>query len=168
MLATSGGSVTINSSDPFAAPLIDPALLSNRVDIVVVREAIRSARRFLTAPAWEGYLAEALNTANTDDELDDYIRQGAVSFFHPVATAAMSPVGADWGVVDPDLKVKGVLGLRVVDAAVAVRVPEHVFAYARSDCGMSSHSRACQLHILPQLCMLLRKGPAILSRQRGV
>ena len=108
------------------------------------------------------------SVTDTDDELDDYIRQGAVSFFHPVATAAMSPVGAGWGVVDPDLRVKGVLGLRVVDAAVAVRVPEHVFVYAWSDFGMSSHSRACQLHTLPQLCMLLRKGPAILSRQRGV
>lgn len=112
--------MTINSSDPFAAPLIDPGLLSNKVDIVVVREAIRSARRFLTASAWDGFLLEAENTANTDDELDEYIRNNAVSFFHPVATAAMSPVGADWGVVDPDLKVKGVVGLRVVDAAVAV------------------------------------------------
>ncbi|KAK7688490.1 hypothetical protein QCA50_008028 [Cerrena zonata] len=119
----SRGSVTINSSDPFAAPLIDPGLLTNKIDIVVVREAIRSARRFLTASAWDGYLLEAMNTAETDDELDEYIRQEAVSFFHPVATAAMSPVGADWGVVDPDLKVKGVVGLRVVDAAVAPSLP---------------------------------------------
>lgn len=64
-----------------------------------------------------------MNTANTDEELNEYIRQNAVSFFHPVATAAMSPVGADWGVVDPDLKVKGVAGLRIVDASVAVSVP---------------------------------------------
>jgi choline dehydrogenase-like flavoprotein len=119
----SRGSVSINSTDPFAHPLIDLQLLSEPVDIVILREAIKSSRRFFTAKAWDGYLLEALNTAETDDEIDEYIRKNAVSFFHPVATAAMSPVGATWGVVDPDLKVKGVTGLRIVDASVAPSLP---------------------------------------------
>jgi len=116
----SAGYVTINSTDPFAAPLIDPGLLLQEVDVHVVREAIRSSRRFVAAKAFEGYILESLNTAETDEELEAYIRDNAVSFFHPVATAAMSPRNATWGVVDPDLKVKGVTGLRIVDASVAV------------------------------------------------
>lgn len=116
-----GGSVSINSSDPFASPLIDLQLLSQEVDIHILREAIRSSRRFFQARAWDGYLLEALNTAETDEEIDEYIRANAVSFFHPVSTASMSPFNATWGVVDPDLKVKGVTGLRIVDASVAVR-----------------------------------------------
>jgi choline dehydrogenase-like flavoprotein len=60
--------------------------------------------------------------AGTDEELDEYVRANSATIFHPVGTAAMSPKGAEWGVVDPDLKVKGVKGLRVVDASVLVSV----------------------------------------------
>lgn len=121
-LCDTGGAVTINGSDPFASPLIDPGLLSKDVDIAILREAIRSARRFVAASAWSSYVISPApsNNATTDDELDAFIRANAVSFFHPVATTAMSPAGAKWGVVDPDLKVKGTKGLRIVDAGVAV------------------------------------------------
>jgi choline dehydrogenase-like flavoprotein len=47
--------------------------------------------------------------------------------FHPTGTAAMSPKGADWGVVDPDLKVKGVEGLRIVDGSVLVSWSSSIF-----------------------------------------
>lgn len=152
------GSVSINTSDPFAAPLIDPGFLTNDIDIAVVRESVRAARRFMSAPAWDGYLLQELTTASTDDELNEFIRQTAGSFFHPVSTASMSPVGAGWGVVDPDLKVKGVVGLRVVDASVAVSVDLGVVhAYWRL---MISCSQVCHLHILPQRFTLLLKEPA--------
>lgn len=116
--------MTINSSDPFSTPLIDPGLLSNGVDIAVLREGIRSARRFASAPAWSSYITgpSPTNNATTDADLEEYIRNNAVSFFHPVATTAMSSSGADWGVVNPDLKVKNTLGLRIVDAGVIVSV----------------------------------------------
>lgn len=118
--------MTINSTDPFAYPLIDPGLLSEDVDIAILREGIRSARRFVAASSWKSYVISPAptNNATTDAELDDYIRSNAVSFFHPVATTAISPAGATWGVVDPDLKVKGTVGLRIVDAGVAVSINE--------------------------------------------
>lgn len=119
----SSGSVSINSTDPFSTPLIDPGLLTEDVDIAVLREAIRSARRFVAAKAWDNYILTPLSNATTDEELNAFIRQNAVSFFHPVATAAMSPKDADWGVVDPKLLVKGVKGLRIVDASVAPSLP---------------------------------------------
>lgn len=119
----SRGAVSLSSSAPFAAPLINPGLLAAPVDIHILRHAIRSARRFISARAWDGYILEPLLTAETDEELNAFIRENAVSFFHPVGTSAMSPKGAKWGVVDPDLKVKGTKGLRVVDVGVAPSLP---------------------------------------------
>jgi choline dehydrogenase-like flavoprotein len=87
-----------------------------------MREGIRSARRFAAAPAWADYIAASTNNATTDAELDTFIRGSASSFFHPVGTAGMSPRGADYGVVDPDLRVKKLKGLRIIDASVLVGV----------------------------------------------
>lgn len=116
----SRGFITINSSDPFAAPLIDPRLLSEPIDLLMVREGIKVGQQFVQAGAWEGYFVKALQDLETDEEIEEYVRENTVSFFHPVATAAMSPADADWGVVTPDLLVKGVKGLRIVDASVVV------------------------------------------------
>ncbi|KAJ3839587.1 hypothetical protein F5878DRAFT_615926 [Lentinula raphanica] len=125
----STGSVTINSTDPFSSPLINPNLLSAPVDIHILRHAVRTAHQFVQASAWtgDGYVLRSLVNAtvvNDDGELDEWIRENAVSFFHPVATAKMSGYGNwEWGVVDPDLKVKGLRGLRVVDASVVPSLP---------------------------------------------
>ncbi|KAL1758662.1 hypothetical protein FB107DRAFT_258463 [Schizophyllum commune] len=119
----SRGFITINSSDPFAAPLIDPRLLSEPIDLLMVREGIKVGQQFVQARAWEGYFVKALQDLDTDEEIEEYVRENTVSFFHPVATAAMSPADADWGVVTPDLLVKGVKGLRIVDASVVPRLP---------------------------------------------
>jgi len=78
-------------------------------------------KRLVSAHAWDGYIigpTPALANANTDAELEAYVRANAQALFHPTGTAAMSPNGAKWGVVDPDLKVKGVEGLRIVDGSV--------------------------------------------------
>jgi choline dehydrogenase len=65
---------------------------------------------------------DALATALASDAaLDAYIRATAIPGLHCVGGAAMSPKYARWGVVDPDLRVKGVTGLRIVDASVMVR-----------------------------------------------
>ncbi|KAF9458550.1 aryl-alcohol-oxidase from pleurotus Eryingii [Collybia nuda] len=123
---TSRGSITLASNNPFDPPNIDPGLLRSEFDILVMRHAARSAQRFVSARAWEGYILAPfgdLANATTDAELDAYIRANTASIFHPVGTAAMSPKGADWGVVDPDLLVKGTLGLRVVDASILPLVP---------------------------------------------
>ncbi|KAF8582565.1 GMC oxidoreductase [Ramaria rubella] len=120
------GSVKLASNNPFTPPLIDPALFGTQYDMFVTRAAIRSAQRFLTAPAWKGYVLQpfgALANATTDDELDDYIRQNGGTTLHMVGSAAMSARDAKYGVVDPDLLVKGVTGLRIIDASVMPFIP---------------------------------------------
>ncbi|KAG6844222.1 hypothetical protein H0H87_008700 [Tephrocybe sp. NHM501043] len=118
-----GGSVTINSSNPLDPPVIDLGLLTSDFDTFIMREAIRSARRFVAAPAWADYTISRVSNATTDAELDLYIRSNVNTIFHAVGTAAMSPKGARHGVVDPDLRVKGVGGLRIMDASVLPVVP---------------------------------------------
>ncbi|EIN05758.1 alcohol oxidase [Punctularia strigosozonata HHB-11173 SS5] len=120
---SSRGSVTINSSDPFAPPLINPNLLADELDLYIVRQGLKAGMRYLAAPAWDGYFVRPLQNLTTDEQFDAYIREHAVSFFHPVATAAMSPKDATWGVVAPDLLVKGAKGLRIIDASVIPRLP---------------------------------------------
>ncbi|KAH9056445.1 alcohol oxidase [Lactarius vividus] len=118
--------VTLNSASPWQAPLIDPALLNTKFDIVTIREAIKAARRFAASPGWGGYVIGPfgdLATAKTDAELEAYARRNAATVFHPVGTAAMGPGYSSTAVVDPYLAVKGAIGLRVVDASVFPFIP---------------------------------------------
>ncbi|KAJ7497721.1 alcohol oxidase [Mycena latifolia] len=122
----SRGSITFNSSDPLAPPLINPNLLTEEIDLFVMRYAIRSAFRFAAARPWAGYIIAppaGINSTITDTELDAYIRENAGTVYHPVGTVSVSPESASWGVVDPELRVKGLSGLRVVDLSVMPLIP---------------------------------------------
>ncbi|KAF9264090.1 aryl-alcohol oxidase-like protein [Marasmius fiardii PR-910] len=119
----SRGEVTLTSSDPLTHPVINPNFLDSEFDLFAMKEAVRTARDFLSSAAWNGYIISATNNATTDAELEFYIRNSTVAIYHPVGTAGMSPKGANWGVVDPDLRVKGVEGIRVVDASVLPIIP---------------------------------------------
>ncbi|KAF8218264.1 pyranose dehydrogenase [Mycena galopus ATCC 62051] len=123
----SRGSITLNTSNPFDSPLIDPALLVNDYDVFALRIAIKKAVKFVSAETWKGFvirpidnLAQALNS---DEALETYIRETVISALHPVGTSAMSPKNATTGVVDPDLLLKGATGIRVIDASVMPFVP---------------------------------------------
>ncbi|KAF8888873.1 alcohol oxidase [Infundibulicybe gibba] len=123
---TSRGSIKLKSSNPFDAPIIDPALLKTDFDRVVMREAIKSIQKFYAASAWAGYVVAPTNgfeNAVDDASIDEYNKNTTQTIFHPVGTASMSAKGAKGGVVDPDLRVKKVGGLRVVDASVIPFVP---------------------------------------------
>lgn len=106
-------------------PLIDPGLLTTADDVEIMRQAIRSAVEFISAPEWADYVlaptSPVLTNNATDADIDAYITANGGTIFHPVGTAKMSPKGASHGVVDPDLTVKKVTGLRIVDASVMVR-----------------------------------------------
>lgn len=86
---------------------------------------MKAARRFLTASTWKDYVIAPFGTGanlTSDADFEAFIKQNTGSVFHPTGTAAIAPKNAKpgVGVVNSDLTVKGVSGLRVVDASVLV------------------------------------------------
>ncbi|MGH8227523.1 MAG: GMC family oxidoreductase [Steroidobacteraceae bacterium] len=115
----SRGRLTLVSPDPFAPPRIDPNLLSVPEDIEPLIRGIRLARRIFASAAFAPYRAvESVPgaAAQTDADLAAYVRSASYTVHHPVSTCRM---GADpLAVVDAELKVSGIEGLRVADASV--------------------------------------------------
>ncbi|OSD00960.1 GMC oxidoreductase [Trametes coccinea BRFM310] len=123
---TSVGSVRLASADPFAFPLIDPNFFSTSFDQFAMLSAVKAARAFMAAPPWRGFVVSRfgpVGTAETDEEIIAAARDAIVTIWHPTSTARMSPKHAPWGVVDPQLLVKGASGLRIVDASVMPIIP---------------------------------------------
>lgn len=107
---------------------------------------------------WSDYILGLVDTAISDEELDQFIRSSAITVSHGVGTAAMSPKGAEYGVVDPDLRIKGVSGLRVVDASILV-CPRPILCDKQIAYVVYFHSRWSQRVIpRPLLAWLLREG----------
>jgi len=113
------GAVTLSSADPRAEPIIDPNYHSDPHDREMSLRAIRIVREILAQKAMSKYIAsERLPgpEARADAELMAYVRQYACCDYHPVGTCKM---GVDpMAVVDPELRVRGLEGLRVADASV--------------------------------------------------
>ncbi|KAL5524154.1 hypothetical protein ACEPAG_8327 [Sanghuangporus baumii] len=120
---TSRGKISLSSSNPFDSPVISPDLLGSEFDIFTMREGIKAARHFVSAPAWDGWILEehgAFSQAHTDEEIEQYSRNTATTIFHASGTVAMGKtgtIGAGSGALNSDLTVKGTIGLRVVDAS---------------------------------------------------
>lgn len=116
----SRGRIDILSPDPAAPPRIDPNYLAAEEDRRCLREGVRLARAIGERPelaAWKAAdLSPTAADLASDAAIDAWVRQGANTIFHPVGTCRM---GADPdAVVDPELRVRGVRGLRVADASV--------------------------------------------------
>lgn len=114
------GRVRLANADPATKLLIDPEFYSHKDDLAVVRHGLALGRKILGQPAFERYQArEILPGADIkqDSALDDYIRRTTVTVHHPGCTCRMGSDPATT-VVDPQLKVRGIRGLRVVDASV--------------------------------------------------
>jgi choline dehydrogenase-like flavoprotein len=127
----------------------------------VMRAAVRTAQRFLSASAWQDYVTTpvgALANVTTDAALDNYIRSGAGTAWHIVGTAAMSAHNASYGVVNPDLRVKGVTGLRIVDLSVLVRYLRSRYNSFILRQRFIFFSLLCRAHILRRLHISLLRG----------
>jgi choline dehydrogenase-like flavoprotein len=119
----SRGSVQLASSDPFAAPLIDPNFLSHSDDMARMVRGFKKMRAILQQPALAQLGGRELaTTANavTDAQIEAVIRAKADTIYHPVGTCRMGVTDND--PVDAQLRVKGVQGLRVVDASIMPRI----------------------------------------------
>jgi choline dehydrogenase-like flavoprotein len=116
----SRGRLRLASPDARVAPLIDPGFLSDPEDAATLVRAFRVMRRILDAPAFAPCRGRELYTADLDvgDDaaVEREIRERADTIYHPVGTCRMG--GDQRSVVDPQLRVRGVAGLRVADASV--------------------------------------------------
>jgi choline dehydrogenase len=127
----SRGTIRLHSADPRHKPLIDPAYLSDPADIEPLVAGIHMAREFAAARPMSRLCQAELapgDAVRTDAEIRDFIRRNLATLYHPVGTCAMGgnsrlAVSKLASVVDTELRVRGVDGLRVVDASVMPTVP---------------------------------------------
>ncbi len=119
----SRGSVQLASSDPMATPLIDPNFLAHSDDMARMVRGFKQMRAILKSPALASLGGRELDTtarAVSDAEIETVIREKADTIYHPVGSCRMGNTDRD--PVDAQLRVKGVQGLRVVDASIMPRV----------------------------------------------
>ncbi len=115
----SRGCIALRSANPLAPPLIQPNYLSSAADLLVLVEGIKLARRLAQSKAFKAFRGAEVcpgEDVQSDDAIAEYVRNAAETVYHPVDTCKM---GSDpLAVVDDRLRVRGVEGLRVVDAAI--------------------------------------------------
>lgn len=115
----SRGTVTLKSSDPHDAPVIDPNYLSDPDDVKRFVEAFRTIQKIAQTDTLSQYTEETSPALNdTDDEIAEYIKNHATTVFHPVGTARIGSFDDPMVVVDSTLRVRGVERLRVADASI--------------------------------------------------
>jgi 4-pyridoxate dehydrogenase len=117
----SRGEITLASTDPKKPPRIHQNFLATEGDRRTMRDGLKLVRRLCAAPPVKDFVARELAPGagvQNDDDLDAYIRATAATAHHPLGTCKMGPESDKMAVVDPELRVNGVEGLRVVDASV--------------------------------------------------
>ncbi|GAW35839.1 alcohol dehydrogenase [Roseovarius sp. A-2] len=118
---TSRGHVRIRSNDFRDAPMISPNYLATEDDRKVAADSLRQVREIMSKPAMQPYYPEEHKPGlqyQSDEDLSKLAGDIANTIFHPVGTVKMGKDGDDTAVLDPHLRLKGVSGLRVVDASI--------------------------------------------------
>jgi len=117
----SRGRVGLASADPFADPAIFANYLATEEDRRALREGFKMVREVAGQKALLAIRGEEVEpgpSVQTDEEIDAFIRKNAETIYHPVGTCRMGAAGDPMAVVDAELKVQGLAGLRVIDASV--------------------------------------------------
>ncbi|MEE2760231.1 MAG: GMC family oxidoreductase N-terminal domain-containing protein [Pseudomonadota bacterium] len=145
----SRGEVRLKSTDPMAPVGFVNNFLSTEVDREALRQAFKISRQWVGQPVFDGIRAEETlpgKQVETDTDIDAFIRETAMTVFHPVGTCRMGTDPAS--VVDPELRVRGTEGLRVVDASV---MPDLV----------GGNINACVMMIAEKASDIIRGKPAL-------
>ena len=116
----SRGTVKLASADPAASPLIDPQFFSDPRDMATMLRGAETMRAVLEDSAFDGVRGKLLYPVPSGDRaaLEADIRNRADTQYHPVGTCRMGPDSDPLAVVDSELRVRGVDGLRVADASI--------------------------------------------------
>ncbi|MEM9668065.1 MAG: choline dehydrogenase [Pseudomonadota bacterium] len=121
----SRGSVHAKSVDHTVHPSITPNYLADPLDQQTAVAGLRWARKFTEQPALSKYIEHEMEPGaeiQSDEDLLAFARETGGTIYHPVGTCKMAPDGDTMGVVDGELRVRGVKGLRVIDASVMPRL----------------------------------------------
>jgi len=120
------GHVRARSLDPFEPPIVQPNFLTDERDQQVLLGGMKMARLLLRTPPLTPYFAEEMMPGpgvTTDAELLDFARTYGASCYHVMGTARMGPANDPSAVVDDELRVRGITGLRVADASIMPNMP---------------------------------------------
>ena len=115
----SRGRLTLKSTDPMAAPAMQPNYLSEDYDRRIMQECVRLSREIFAQEAFRPYTGDEVfpgAAVQTEQQVLEFIRNKAESIYHPIGTCRMGV--DDMAVVDPSLNVRGIQGLSVVDASI--------------------------------------------------
>jgi hypothetical protein len=121
----SRGSVKATSSNIFDSPEANPELLKNPLDVALLVEGVRFARKLSGTPSIKTLGPfEVLPGANvtSDSDIEDFVRSSASTLFHPAGSCKIG-TRSEGGVVDQKLRVHGISGLRIVDASIMPLLP---------------------------------------------
>ena len=126
----SAGTIRLRDTDPASTPVIQANYLQDPEDLRVLVEGVRLARRLAATQAFQPWVGREIRPgpdAQDDEALAAFVRRTVETLYHPVGTCRMGPAG-DLGsdrppVVDPELRVHGVDGLRVIDASIMPIIP---------------------------------------------
>jgi choline dehydrogenase len=122
----SRGRIRLRSADPRHRPAIDPGYLSDEADARALVAGLKMAREFVTARPMAAICRSEIAPGahlRSDAELLGYVRSSVATLYHPVGTCAMGSEARRGSVLDPELRVRGVASLRVVDASVMPAAP---------------------------------------------
>ena len=125
MRSSSRGKITLKSSDPKQDPRIFFNYMSHLEDWVDFRQGIRLVREIFRQDALKPYFKHEIqpgDAAQSDESLDDFIREHAESAYHPCGTCKMGSRDDPMAVVDPETRVIGVENLRVADSSIFPRI----------------------------------------------
>ncbi len=121
---TSRGWIRLASGNPLEKPLVNPNYLATEADTQRLMDAVKVARRIFATRAFSAWIGDELlpgNDVATENQLRQFVRQRADSYHHQAGSCKMGV--DDMAVVDPNLRVRGIEGLRVADASVMPVVP---------------------------------------------
>ena len=145
----SRGQLLLRSADPKDSPRIVYNFFSSPADLPAFRQGFKIAREVGSHPAlakFRGEEAKPGTKVQTDAEIDAFLKSTAITAHHPAGTCAMG-IGPD-AVLDPQMKVRGIEGLRVVDASA---MPDMV----------SAHINACVLMMAEKASDMIRGKPPL-------
>lgn len=123
---TSTGTVSLQSNDPFVAPVIDPNYLATAHDVAVLKRAVRVLLRIAQAEPISSVISKGSHVLPAldeklgpvgDDVVEKIVRERIDTLYHPTSSARMAPL-EQGGAVDPHLLVYGIAGLRICDASI--------------------------------------------------